>query len=82
MNRLDCTDTRLLTEDDDGNEMELTATVYFRIQPAEPDVGIPYDYAEVQYVSAYIHPFNEIIFDYAEEFEDQIQDAASEALEL
>jgi hypothetical protein len=82
MRRLDCIDTHLLTEDDDGNEMELTATVHFQIHPAEPDVGYPREYTEVSHVSTWLEHFGEIIFNHSEEFEDQIQDAAGEALEL
>lgn len=53
----------LLTDEDEetGVETEVEVTVYFHVQPAEPDVGIPNEYAEISHV-AMDTPLGNILF--------------------
>jgi len=52
--------------------------VYYSPRPAEPDVGIPRPYAEVDYTATVIEGLGEIIFEVAEEFREDIEYAADE----
>ena len=52
----------LLLYDDDGEETEADVSVYYTVQPREPDVGIMNDYAEVSHVSMFVHPWGNILF--------------------
>jgi hypothetical protein len=62
MNRYDHIDILLSDEDEDGVETEAEALVYFTVQPAEPDVGIPNRYGEIQMVAMHT-PLGLILFE-------------------
>jgi len=76
-----CTIYLLDDDTEDGVELELEVHVHYRINPAEPDVGIMGTYAEVEEVSTWLPVFGEICFRHAERYEDQIMEAAQEHLE-
>ena len=79
MQRYSRTEVPLLNDDnEEGVELELVVTVYFDIHPAERDVGIMSDYAEIQGVSAYVAPWGEIMINTHECYEDQLDEAANE----
>ena len=62
-NRHDTCDIVLYDEDYEGRELELFVTAYYFDCPAEPDVGIPHPYKELDFVvvdipvlgKAYLH---------------------------
>ena len=60
---------------DEETEVEIPVCVEYSTQPAEPEVGIPVAYGELQYVSAWIPAFGSIIFDLARAFESEIEEA-------
>lgn len=73
------TEVPLLDDDnEEGVELEFVVTVYFNIHPAERDVGIMSDYAEIQGVSAHVAPWGEIMIHTHERYEDQLDEAANE----
>ena len=76
-----CTIYLLDDDTEDGEDLELEVYVHYRIQPAEPDVGISGEYAEVEAVGAWVLPWGEISIRWAERYEDQIMEAAQEHLE-
>jgi hypothetical protein len=82
MSRYNIMEILLTDEDEDGVETEVEVLVHFSVQPAEPDVGIPNRYGEVQMV-AMPTPLGELIFEptdyHTEQLTETLQDAIYES---
>ena len=72
-------DILLTDEDEDGVETETEVAVYFSVQPAEPDVGIPNRYGEIQMVAMHT-PLGEVIFEPTEYHMERLQEKLGEEI--
>ena len=58
--------------DPDLPEVELEVEAFYFVHPAEPDVGYPHDYTELEFVATVIPPFGQVIFHLEPYFEEKV----------
>ena len=79
MSRHNIMDFLLTNEDEDGVETEVEVLVHFSVQPAEPDVGIPNSYGEIQLV-VMATPLGDLIFTPTDYHMEKLQEMLGEEI--
>lgn len=65
---------------DEDTETEVSVCAEYSIQPAEPDVGIPVAFGELQNVSMWIPGFGSIMIDLDEHYTEIVEQAIADEI--